>query len=255
VIVQEVIFLENSVKKKKKVPELHLNGQNGFGWTTKKNSLITIEDTVTIEFKTYASDGLLYFNGYQADFVVIFLKKGIVRLFVHSKYGEFNTTIKPVNDVFNDNSWHILKLRRQNFAREDGQIESQITLIIDDKYNERWKTIRKDRFLRTEKVFFGGFKMANEYPILGGIPNFFGCLKQIFIKAESIELNFLELMHIENPKIFKFGQFKNKCQDVLVSLSLPFVDYNTKKFLKKDGSGTRDSRIISMTGDDSYLVR
>merc|ERR1719278_818868 len=109
--------------------------------------IITSQDKISLVFKTRKSSALLYYNGDGPDYILIHLVEGGVSLTINQSSGKLDTAIQPQGQSFNDNTWHQVTLSRETKMEADGQTSCQVTMRVDGKYPERWRTVGSFRFL------------------------------------------------------------------------------------------------------------
>jgi len=208
--------------------------------------ILASNDKISFYFKTGRSSGLLYYNGHQSDYMLVQIIDGGVSLTINQRSGKLDTAIKPNNEKFNDNMWHQLVITRET---------KQVTMTVDGKYPERWRTLGRFSYLSSSAAFLGGSDGRENIVILRNINNFVGCLKKAIYTADTISLDLLNLAKDGNGLMVSLGKVEWQCQDIQSSHPLPYrsssnyhsgnmMDY----YLKQQGG------VISFTNSESYLI-
>jgi len=216
--------------------------------------IITSVDKISLYFKTRKSSGLLFYNGHGSDYLLIHLKDGGVSLTINQRSGKLDTQVKPSGEPFNDNVWHQVTVTRETKQQEDGQTSCQVTMRVDGKYSERWKTVGRFSHLASSTTFLGGSDGRENIQIIRNINNLVGCLKKVVYTADSVILDLLALAKEGNPLMSTLGKMEWACQDIGTSHPLPYrsggayQSGNLGYYLMQQGG------VISFADSESFLV-
>ena len=126
-----------------------------------KNSLSSLNEILTFEFKTNHYDGLLF--ELIPSQIYIQLKQGQLLIEYRLNNSWYESSTKDLFLI--DNQWHYVQIKRKY---------GQITLIIDQEYLQLENDIKIDQILNFTQILIGGNKDSN-------IKKFYGCLKDISI--------------------------------------------------------------------------
>ena len=130
----------------------------------------------------------------------------------------------------------------------------QVTMRVDGKYPERWRTVGSFRFLSSSSSFLGGSDGRENIPVLQNINNLVGCLKAVLYTTDSLSLNLLSLAQEGSSLMTELGEVEWSCQDQASSQPLPFRssssyhNNNLGYYLMQQGG------VISFSDSQSYLV-
>ncbi|CAL1548003.1 unnamed protein product [Lymnaea stagnalis] len=152
---------------------------NGNGYAVfSRGSLLKPDRTkVSFQFKTYATDALLFYMGYK-DYFSVELRGG--HIVFQYDLGSGAAVVKS-SDVYNNGTWHKVSIDRNmkngililNDRTEEIQVESKGNL----------KTLET-----TDDIYLGGFDSAVTLPNSVGIAGFDGCIKDITVGTVSVSL-------------------------------------------------------------------
>ncbi|XP_071747001.1 neurexin 1 isoform X2 [Lepeophtheirus salmonis] len=209
--------------------------------------ILSTNDDISLFFKTRKSSGLLFYTGNGNDYMNLGIKDGGVSLTVQLGTGKLDTQIKPSTVRFNDNKWHHVKVSRMS---------SEVTLTVDDLYNERWVTSGSFSVLASTKVFVGGSEATYTLPGTKAQNNLVGCLRSVIYTADSLILDLLGLAENNNQLISVIGDVEYECQDIAAVPPLPFKSQEDSSsnmasiYMMQNNLGG----IISFTTQESFLV-
>lgn len=240
------------------VPEASFRGRDGIKYNILElggQPVLSSGDRVSLYFKTRKSSGLIFYNGHGSDFLLISLKEGGVSLTVSLESGQLDTAIKPAGEFFNDNLWHLVTLSRDMQKQEDGQTACQVTLTVDGKYTERWRTVGKQSHLWSSLIIMGGSEGRGESQLLQATNNLVGCLKEVEYQADAIYLDLLGLAREGSPLMAKLGEVPFLCQDIGVSVPLSYKSLSPPdpRYIARDYSNAQ-AGVISFSDPQSFLV-
>ncbi|TRY78356.1 hypothetical protein TCAL_01738 [Tigriopus californicus] len=197
--------------------------------------ILSINDEISLYFKTRKSSGLLFHTGNENDYMSVSLIDGGVALTVQIGSGVLDTGIKPNSERFNDNKWHHVRVHRRT---------SEVTLSVDGRYTEKWVTSGPFTLLISSLVFVGGSETSITLPGARASYNWVGCLKEVIFKADSLVLDLLQLGLDGNPMISVIGDLQWSCQDIASGAPMAF---------KSDSA--LPSWNVSFSGSISYQFR
>ena len=61
----------------------------------------------------------------------------------------------------------------------------KVTMTVDGKYPERWKTVGRFSYLASSALFLGGSDGRENIPIIRSINNLIGCMKKVYFFDET----------------------------------------------------------------------
>ena len=64
----------------------------------------------------------------------------------------------------------------------------QVTMTVDGKYPERWKTDGRFSYLASSALFLGGSDGRENIPIIRSINNLIGCMKKVLFHIELYDI-------------------------------------------------------------------
>ena len=130
----------------------------------------------------------------------------------------------------------------------------QVTMRVDGKYPERWRTVGSFSFLSSSSSFLGGSEGRENIPVLQNINNLVGCLKAVLYTTDTLRLDLLSLAQEGNSLMSQVGEVEWTCRDQGASQPLPFrssssyQNSNLGYYLMQQGG------VISFSDSPSYLV-
>ena len=130
----------------------------------------------------------------------------------------------------------------------------QVTMRVDGKYPERWRTVGSFRFLSSSSSFLGGSDGRENIPVLANLNNLVGCMKAVLYTTDTLSLDLLSLAQEGNSLMTQLGEVEWSCQDQDSSQPLPFRSsscYHNNHlgyYLMQQGG------VISFSDSQSYLV-
>ncbi|GAB1597700.1 neurexin-2-like isoform X5 [Argonauta hians] len=153
-------------------------------------------------FKTRHANGMLFYTGDHKEYFNVALIGGSVDLTVNLGSGKYEDNIKPPNQRFDDNKWHLVEV-----TRESREITFQV-----DTIKRVGTTIGTFTLLSSKVLFLGGSLDASTLSGSKLKQNFKGCMRKVFYKADGIELNLIELGRDKHDLIDVVGDVQfGKC--------------------------------------------
>lgn len=150
---------------------------NGYATLPIEYHDFTKETVISMQFKTYASEGLLFLIGKNRDFFSLELKQG--RVLLKYELGSGVTTLKS-NKTLNDGNWHLLeatRIEKEAILKVDGIEE-------DNAISQGWNV----DLSTTNDIFVGGYPRNHDYLDVTNI-DFEGCIKDLQIGTQLKDLN------------------------------------------------------------------
>ena len=131
----------------------------------------------------------------------------------------------------------------------------QVTMRVDGKYPERWRTVGSFRFLSSSSSFLGGSDGRENIPVLQNINNLVGCLKGVLYTTDTLRLDLLSLAQEGNSLMSQLGSVEWRCEDQASSHPLPFR--SSSSYQNNNNLGyylMQQGGVISFSDSPSYLV-
>uniref|UniRef100_A0A3B3V1K8 Contactin associated protein 1 n=1 Tax=Poecilia latipinna TaxID=48699 RepID=A0A3B3V1K8_9TELE len=204
---------------------LQYNGDDSVVYTYPGKRSRTLHDHIAINFKTLEQDGLLlHSEGIQGDLLTLELKKGRLYLhislssFIHKVDGRITLTAGSLLDNLH---WHYVTIKR--YGR-------QVNFTVD---SQTVTAVCKGEFTHLDldnQMYVGGVIEPN-LPHLPTIPNFRGCLENVFING----VNVIDKAKREDPDVRiprKQKKMHFACRDILLR---PMTFAGPNNFLQVPG--------------------
>ena len=131
----------------------------------------------------------------------------------------------------------------------------QVTMRVDGKYPERWRTVGRFTFLSSSSSFLGGSEGRENIPVLQNINNLVGCLKGVLYTTDTLRLDLLSLAQEGNSLMSQLGSVEWRCEDQASSHPLPFR--SSSSYQNNNNLGyylMQQGGVISFSDSQSYLV-
>ena len=131
----------------------------------------------------------------------------------------------------------------------------QVTMRVDGKYPERWRTVGRFTFLSSSSSFLGGSEGRENIPVLQNINNLVGCLKGVLYPTDTLRLDLLSLAQEGNSLMSQLGSVEWRCEDQASSHPLPFR--SSSSYQNNNNLGyylMQQGGVISFSDSQSYLV-
>lgn len=160
--------------------------------SSRGDSFISSTDQLTMYFRTRQANGLLFYTGDRGEYFNVALIDGTVDLSVNLGSGKYDANINIPDQGFDDNKWHHVVVTRESRELAKDRGLCVITFKVDH-IKKVGTTIGKFTMLSSKVLFLGGSLNTNTLPGSKVKQNFKGCMKKVFYKADSIELNLIEL--------------------------------------------------------------
>ena len=125
------------------------------------NSISSLNETITFEFKTNHYNGLLF----QLIDSQMYIKLKHGQLSIEYRLNNSLHELSTKNLYLTDNQWHYVQIKRQH---------GQITIATDQYYLQYENNVQINQSFNFTHIFIGGNNDLN-------IEKFYGCLKDIFI--------------------------------------------------------------------------
>ena len=130
----------------------------------------------------------------------------------------------------------------------------QVTMRVDGKYPERWRTVGRFTFLSSSSSFLGGSEGRENIPVLQNINNLVGCLKGVLYTTDTLRLDLLKLAEEGSSLMSVAGDLEWSCQDVHTSQPLPFRSSSPYQSNSLGYYLMQQGGVISFSDSQSYLV-
>ncbi|XP_043929443.1 neurexin-3-like [Protopterus annectens] len=218
-----------------------------------QNPIQSSSDEITLAFKTQQRNGLILHTGKSADYVNLALKDGAVSLVINLGSGAFEAIVEPMNQKFNDNLWHEVKVTR-NLRQHSGIGHAMVTISVDGILTTTGYTQEDYTMLGSDDFFYvGGSPSTADLPGSPVSNNFMGCLKEVIYKNNDIRLELSRLARIGDTKMKINGDVVFKCETVPtldpISFESPEAFISLPKWnTKRMGSISFDFRTTEPNG-------
>ncbi|XP_070957738.1 contactin-associated protein 1-like [Oncorhynchus clarkii lewisi] len=187
---------------------MQMNGDDSVAFMFPGKRFRTLQDHFAVNFKTLEQDGLLlHSEGVQGDILSLELRKGRLVLTIGLGSSTVNQvdgrTTMTVGNILDDQHWHYVTIKR--YGR-------QVNFTVD-AHTET--AISKGDFTYIDldtQMYVGGVIEPN-VPHLPEVPNFRGCLENVFING----INVINMAQDQEPEIRIPRQKKMHyaCRDIL----------------------------------------
>ncbi|KAL1517260.1 hypothetical protein ABEB36_001047 [Hypothenemus hampei] len=154
---------------------LRFNGQ-GYAIVDSRALQLRTRSSITLSFKTFASEGLIFLGGKDKTFVALELRSGKVLYQYNLGLG---TKKFASSERYNDGNWHKVTATREG-PRGKLQIDNEEVL-------DRTSEISGNSLDVIETVSFGGYPQDHHIPDVTNI-KFDGCVDHISITGEPVDL-------------------------------------------------------------------
>ncbi|XP_008554083.1 neurexin-3 [Microplitis demolitor] len=175
--------------------------------------IYSIEETVSIQFKTRQHNGLLFYSGQKSDYLTISLRDGGAAVEMVLTNGRLDLHIKPMKTRFDDNQWHKILIQRR--VQEISSITRfcKLSAIVDGIYADHAHTAGSFTHLSSSQLLVGGSDDAHSVQGIKGMTNFVGCLRKVFFKTDNIEMELIEAAKHGLPKVTVWGRLEFHCRE------------------------------------------
>ncbi|KAM7371901.1 hypothetical protein PAMP_009102 [Pampus punctatissimus] len=188
---------------------LQYNGDDSVVYIYPGTRSRTLHDHIAINFKTLEQDGLLlHSEGVQGDLFTLELKRG--RLYLHISLGSSvihkvdGRTTLTAGSLLDNLHWHYVTIKR--YGRQvNFTVDSQtVTAICNGEFTH----------LDLDNQLYVGGVIEQNLPHLPTMPNFRGCLENVFING----VNIIDKAQREEPdiRIPRKKKMHFACRDILL---------------------------------------
>ena len=158
---------------------LYFDG-SGYAVLSRGRLNLTKETYITLKFKTFAREGLLFLIGQERDFLALEMREGLVIFKYELGSGPYVLTS---NETFNDGKWHSILANR---------FEKEGAISVDGILLTHGEAIGLSTELSTtDDIYIGGFPDQHQFYEVTNI-DFEGCIKDLQIGTEQQNLQNLK---------------------------------------------------------------
>ena len=129
----------------------------------------------------------------------------------------------------------------------------KVTMRVDGKYPERWRTVGTFTYLASSFSVVGGTE-GREVSLLHNINNLVGCIKDVLYTTDTLRLDLLKLAEEGSSLMSVAGDLEWSCQDVHTSQPLPFRSSSPYQSSSLGYYLMQQGGVISFSDSQSYLV-
>ncbi|XP_018360196.1 PREDICTED: neurexin-1 isoform X4 [Trachymyrmex cornetzi] len=214
---------------------------------SKGEPVLSTQESISLQFKTRAANGLLFYSGEGDDYLTISLRDGGAAVSMSLAKGRLDLHIKPVKLRFDDRQWHKIVVHRK--VQEISSITSfcRLSAIVDGVYAEHGHTAGSFTHLASDRLLVGGGADARSLQGAKGIINFVGCLRKVEFAAERIRMELIEAAKSGAAGVAAWGKMDFFCREPRTADPITFT--------------TRDSHLVlppwkaAKTGTISFKIR
>ncbi|XP_018399279.1 PREDICTED: neurexin-1 [Cyphomyrmex costatus] len=214
---------------------------------SKAEPVLSTQESISLQFKTRAANGLLFYSGEGDDYLTISLRDGGAAVSMSLAKGRLDLHIKPVKLRFDDRQWHKIVVHRK--VQEISSITSfcRLSAIVDGVYAEHGHTAGSFTHLASDRLLVGGGADARSLQGAKGIINFVGCLRKVEFAAERIRMELIEAAKSGAAGVAAWGKMDFFCREPRTADPITFT--------------TRDSHLVlppwkaAKTGTISFKIR
>ncbi|XP_019502024.1 PREDICTED: contactin-associated protein-like 4 isoform X1 [Hipposideros armiger] len=207
---------------------LDLDGKSSLLYRFDKKSLSPIKDTVSLQFKTVESDGiLLHREGQNGDHITLELRRGKLFLLINSGDTKLPSTHTLINltlgSLLDDQHWHSVLIQR---------LGKQVNFTVDE-HRQRFHAQGEFTYLDLDyEISFGGIPAPGK-SVSFLHKNFHGCLENLYYNGVDI----IDLAKQQNPQIITMGNVSFSCSQ---PQSVPVTFLSPRSYLALPGSPGED---------------
>uniref|UniRef100_A0AAY5KQ95 Contactin associated protein 1 n=1 Tax=Esox lucius TaxID=8010 RepID=A0AAY5KQ95_ESOLU len=168
---------------------MQMNGDDSVSYMFPGKRFRTLQDHFALNFKTLEQDGLLlHSEGVQGDIFTLELKKGRLVLTIGSTVNQVDgRTRMSVGNILDDQHWHYVTIKRHG---------RQVNLTVD-AHTETAVCNGEFTYIDLDTQLYVGGVIEPNLPHLPEIPNFRGCLENVFING----INIIKMTQDQEPEI------------------------------------------------------
>ncbi|KYN37126.1 Neurexin-3-alpha, partial [Trachymyrmex septentrionalis] len=180
---------------------------------SKGEPVLSTQESISLQFKTRAANGLLFYSGEGDDYLTISLRDGGAAVSMSLAKGRLDLHIKPVKLRFDDRQWHKIVVHRK--VQEISSITSfcRLSAIVDGVYAEHGHTAGSFTHLASDRLLVGGGADARSLQGAKGIINFVGCLRKVEFAAERIRMELIEAAKSGAAGVAAWGKMDFFCRE------------------------------------------
>ncbi|XP_060602155.1 neurexin-1-like isoform X2 [Ruditapes philippinarum] len=183
--------------------------------TRRGDSFFSSNDELSMHFKTTEMNGLLFYTGEDNDYMKVSLLNGAIHVDISLGSGPFNKRVDMGGYKLDDGQWHEIVVSRNS---------RQIDIKVDGISRAKGSTMGEFTKLSSNILFVGG--SPNPRELLGSNvrSNFRGCMKKVEYKADSVNLQLVEMANKDNNLISVVGDVVfGKCEEVIDSQPVTYT--------------------------------
>ncbi|XP_018315863.1 neurexin-3 [Mycetomoellerius zeteki] len=221
---------------------------------SKGEPVLSTQESISLQFKTRAANGLLFYSGEGDDYLTISLKDGGAAVSMSLAKGRLDLHIKPVKLRFDDRQWHKIVVHRK--VQEISSITSfcRLSAIVDGVYAEHGHTAGSFTHLASDRLLVGGGADARSLQGAKGIINFVGCLRKVEFAAERIRMELIEAAKSGAAGVAAWGKMDFFCREPRTADPITFTTRDSH--LKAGSTVNRrlHGALVTFTSPESHLV-
>ncbi|XP_053395317.1 neurexin-1-like isoform X3 [Mercenaria mercenaria] len=192
--------------------------------TRRGDSFFSSNDELRMHFKTTQMSGLLFYTGEDNDYMTVSLKNGAIHVDINLGSGPFNKRVDMGGYKLDDGQWHEIVITRNSRQLTYGRTFCDIDIKVDGTSRAKGSTMGEFTKLSSNILYVGGSSHPRE---LLGSPvrtNFRGCMKKVEYKADSINLELIEMANRDDNLITVMGDVVfGKCEEVIDSQPVTYT--------------------------------
>ncbi|XP_011062450.1 PREDICTED: neurexin-1 [Acromyrmex echinatior] len=221
---------------------------------SKGEPVLSTQESISLQFKTRAANGLLFYSGEGDDYLTISLRDGGAAVSMSLAKGRLDLHIKPVKLRFDDRQWHKIVVHRK--VQEISSITSfcRLSAIVDGVYAEHGHTAGSFTHLASDRLLVGGGADARSLQGAKGIINFVGCLRKVEFAAERIRMELIEAAKSGAAGVAAWGKMDFFCREPRTADPITFTTRDSH--LKAGSTVNRrlHGALVTFTSPESHLV-
>lgn len=177
-VLQNTLLFRNKFVNLRPSTGYRFNG-NGYAILNARSFNLRTRADVQLKFKTFATEGLIFFTGKDNTFISVEMRNGKV-VYQYNLGGGSTKTWKTTNS-YNDGLWHKVTASREG---ANGRFT-----VDNEEVRDVTRPISGMAIVGADTMFFGGYPQNHEFGRDVSNVDFDGCIDDVYITGRPVDLS------------------------------------------------------------------